>query len=236
MQRRIVSLLIAVWLLCGLSLTAFAHDVPDLTREGIIEVTMKMGNTTVPGGTLTAIRVGDIQEDDGNYSYVLSEDFEQSGLSLEDVQSAELASDLAQYAEEHSIEGVTKEIGDDGYVTFQVELGLYLLVQNEAAEGYCAISPFLIGVPNVEDGVYVYEVDASPKVNLIPDEEEEEPDQPTPDKPSTDNPSTDKPKDETLPQTGQLNWPVPLLAVSGLVLCLAGWAMRVRGRKDEYEK
>ncbi|MBQ9165603.1 MAG: hypothetical protein IJX71_01540 [Oscillospiraceae bacterium] len=228
MQRRILSLLIAVWLLCGLSLTAFAHDVPDLTREGTIEVTMKKGDTTVPGCTLTAIRVGDILEDDGNYSFGLSEAFAQSGLSLEDVQSAELASDLAQYAKKHSVKGITKEINDDGQVTFGVELGLYLLVQNEAAEGYCEISPFLIGVPNMEDGVYVYEVDASPKVNLIPEEKE-------PDKPTTDKPSTDKPKDETLPQTGQLNWPVPLLAVSGLGLFLAGWAMRFKGRKDGYE-
>lgn len=29
----------------------------------------------------------------------------------------------------------------------------------------------------------------------------------------------------SLPQTGQLNWPVPVLAVSGVVLFAFGWAL-----------
>lgn len=28
-----------------------------------------------------------------------------------------------------------------------------------------------------------------------------------------------------LPQTGQLNWPVPVLAVSGVLLFAAGWVL-----------
>lgn len=224
MQRRIISLLISVVLLCGMSLTAFAHDVPDLTRTGTIEITMKTGETTVPGGTVTAIRVGEIWEEDGNYSFRLNEQLRDSGLSLEDIQSPELAADLARYAEEHDLGGKTQTVDREGHVSFaDLELGLYLVVQKKAAEGYCAISPFLIGLPNLEDGVYVYEVDASPKVDLEP--APEEPDKPTP----------EKPKDETLPQTGQLNWPVPLLAVSGLALFFMGWVMRFKGRKNGHE-
>lgn len=36
-----------------------------------------------------------------------------------------------------------------------------------------------------------------------------------------------------LPQTGQLNWPVPVLTVLGLCLILAGWELRVG--KQSYE-
>ena len=35
-----------------------------------------------------------------------------------------------------------------------------------------------------------------------------------------------------LPQTGQLWWPVPVLAIAGMVLFLIGWAVR---RRDEYD-
>ncbi|MCD7821787.1 MAG: hypothetical protein LUG64_06230, partial [Clostridiales bacterium] len=36
-----------------------------------------------------------------------------------------------------------------------------------------------------------------------------------------------------LPQTGQLNWPVPVLAVSGVVLFALGWGLSRSGRKRE---
>ena len=37
----------------------------------------------------------------------------------------------------------------------------------------------------------------------------------------------------TLPQTGQLWWPVPLLAASGMMLLLLGLIWNRRGRSDE---
>lgn len=221
MRRQIISLLVAALLLCGMSLTVFAHEVPDLTRTGTIEVTMHSGESTVPGGSLTIYRVGDIHEDNGNYSYRLTDQFAGSGVELTDVQSYYLALELAEYAEEQSLEGVTQEIDEDGFMIFAVDPGLYLLVQNEAAEGYLKVSPFLVGMPNMENGKYVYEVDASPKVNPKP-----APEEPT-------EPTETKPPQEELPQTGQLNWPVPVLAVSGLALFIAGWALK--GRKEGYE-
>lgn len=220
MRRQMIALFVAALLLCGMSFPVFAHDVPEEGRTGTIEVTMGSGEDAVPGGTLTIYRVGDIVEDDGNYSFRLNELFAQSGLALTDVQSRELAEGLADYAAANSYGGVTQEIDENGHVVFAVEQGLYLLVQQEAAEGYCTINPFLISVPNMKNGVYVYEVDASPKVDLIP----------APTEPEGTNPTT--PPDETLPQTGQLNWPVPLLAVAGVVLFAIGWAMR---RKENYE-
>lgn len=56
---------------------------------------------------------------------------------------------------------------------------------------------------------------------------------PPPDTPPTpsDTPS-DTPKQPTLPQTGQLWWPVPLLTAAGLLLIVAGLVRR-RGTADE---
>lgn len=45
-------------------------------------------------------------------------------------------------------------------------------------------------------------------------------------------PSPDKPKDETLPQTGLLWWPVPVLAGAGMALCYMGW----RRQKNSEEE
>lgn len=221
MRRQLISLIVAILLLCSLGMPVFAHDVPDLTRPGTIKVSMCCGETSVPGGSLSVYQVGYIHEENGNYSYQLTEDFAESQLTLENVQSAELAAGLAEYTVAHGLEGVTKDIDDEGRVTFDVEPGLYLLVQQDPARGYSAAKPFLVGVPNMEDGTYIYEVNASPKINLTPapTEESTEPHNPT------------KP-DEKLPQTGQLNWPVPLLAVAGLGLFLLGCVLR-RKENDE---
>jgi len=42
--------------------------------------------------------------------------------------------------------------------------------------------------------------------------------------------------DDKLPQTGQLNWPVPLMACAGLALFALGWALCYAGKKEGYEE
>lgn len=215
-------MLLLTALLCCACATAFAHDVPDLNRTGTLNVTMRCEGTAIPGGSLTIFRVGEVCEDDGNYSFATTGKFVESGVSLEDVESADLAAALAKFVADNKLEGETKNIDFMGTVKFEnLELGLYLVVQNTPAEGYFAAEAFLVSVPMLEDGVYVYEVDATPKVELekAPEPTEE------PDKP-----------DDKLPQTGQLNWPVPVMATVGVGLFSCGWMLRFRREKDAYEE
>lgn len=227
-RRRLSAIALAVFLLYIISyttsITAYAYDVPDLSREGSVSVTMKEGETAVSGGTLTLYRVGDIYEDNGNYSFVLSGDFSGSKESLEDIQSATLAKSLADYAKNNKLTGITQIIGNDGKTVFtNLELGLYLLVQNKAAQGYNAVDPFLVSIPMMEDGTYIYNVDASPKVSTLQTTTTRptKPTQPA----ATISTGTIITK---LPQTGQLNWPIPVLVIAGLFLFSAGWIMRMR--------
>lgn len=57
------------------------------------------------------------------------------------------------------------------------------------------------------------------------------PDNPdTPNSPDTpQNPGTPQTPGPRLPQTGQLNWPIPVLSISGLLLLGAGWLLRKKG-------
>lgn len=230
-MKKITSILTVIIMLCCFSSTVFADNVPDLTMRGSIQITMRSGDSYVPGGNLTLYKVGDIYEDNGNYSFVLTDGFAGSGEILDDIQSAQLADDLARYAERNSIVGTNKEVDQNANIAFtDLDLGLYLLVQEQAAEGYSNVSPFLVSVPMQENGAYVYDVDASPKVEL---EKVTEPD--TPDTPP-DTPDTPTNPGGKLPQTGQLNWPIPVLVACGLGLFIIGWWMRFGGKKDSYEK
>ena len=213
-QRKWIAVLLAV-LALALPVRVQAHDVPDLSRKGSVTVTVRMGDTPISGGSLTLYRVGDIAEDDGNYSFALTEAFLASGASLDDLSAPDLAETLAGYAGNTS--GVTKTIAADGSAAFtELELGLYLAVQTDAAPGYSRLAPFLVSVPYMEDGTYQYEIDATVKGELERT--------PTPTEP-------EKPSDPSLPATGQLNWPIPVLATLGVLLFATGWWLIARKKK-----
>ena len=225
MFKRSISILLAVLLLRSFVFSASAHSVPDLTRKGTIRITMRHGDNLIPGGTMTIFRVGDLQESNGNYSFVLTEDFAESEISLDNLTSASLPEQLADYVIKQKMEGKTREIDENALVVFDdLELGLYLFVQQEAAEGYNLANPFIISVPSRENGEYIYTIDGSPKLDPIT----ERPTEPT-------SPPTTEPIGPNLPQTGQLNWPVPILALAGLVLFVFGWVLCFGKKKDIHE-
>lgn len=273
-RKRLAAVLAALTLLVWCAAPAFALEVVDLSRTGSIKVSLYDSETSeaVGGGTLTLYRVAKVQKDNANLSFVYTNGFEDCGVELGDLSEGELAGRLAEKIAA-TAESTTVEISDFGAAEFgDLEVGLYLVVQTTAAENYNVINPFLVSVPIQENGSYVYDVDALPKVGTAAKKTPEPPDTPdtpdTPDKPDEENPNTpaapgpdnpdgwvlgangekiylnpeapspDNPNGHVmgahgLPQTGQLNWPIPVLAVTGVVLVAAGIKLKKGTRKDE---
>lgn len=221
MLKKVLSVLAVLALVCALCVPAFAHEVPDLSKTGTIKLTMMYDSEPVGGGELTAIRIGEVYEDDGNYTFRLIGDFAADGAFVEEY-SQDLADKMAKIAREKNISGEAKTISADGTVAFSgLELGLYLFVQTKDAEGYYTANPFIMGVPQVKDEVYVYEVDATPKVGVKPEPTTTE---------TTTVPET------TIVKTGQLNWPVPVLSFSGIALVAFGIVLCYNGKKETDEE
>lgn len=270
-RKRLAAVLAALTLLVWCAAPAFALEVVDLSRTGSIKVSLYDSETSkaVGGGTLTLYRVAKVQKDNANLSFVYTNGFEDCGVELGDLSEGELAGRLAEKIAA-TAESTTVEISDLGAAEFgDLEVGLYLVVQTTAAENYNVVNPFLVSVPIQENGSYVYDVDALPKVGTAAKKTPEPPDTPdTPDKPDEENPNTpaapgpdnpdgwvlgangekiylnpeapspDNPNGHVmgahgLPQTGQLNWPIPVLAVIGVVLVAAGIELKRGTRKDE---
>lgn len=269
-RKRLAAVLAALTLLVWCAAPAFALEVVDLSRTGSIKVSLYDSETSeaVGGGTLTLYRVAKVQKDNANLSFVYTNGFEDCGVELGDLSEGELAGRLAEKIAA-TAESTTVEISELGAAEFgDLEVGLYLVVQTTAAENYNVINPFLVSVPIQENGSYVYDVDALPKVGTAakktpePPDTPDEPDTPdTPDEPDTpdtpvapgpDNPdgwvlgdhgeknypNPDNPNGHVmgahgLPQTGQLNWPIPVLAVTGVVLVAAGIKLKKGNRRDE---
>ena len=206
MVKRIFALLLTLLLIGCMTITAFAsHPVPDLTQNGSITFVMDWEGELLDGGNLNLYKVGEIAEDDGNYSFVLAEDFANASVSLENVQSAVAAENLSDFAKQQKLPGQTEPISKKGTVMFEnLQPALYLIVQRKAAQGYYAVNPFFVSLPMLESGNYSYHVDAGPKVSPIP-----------------------KPDNPEIPETGQSGWPIWVFGFSAAALIiLRPWKKR----------
>ena len=226
MKKRRICVLSALMLLCALTVHVYAAEAVDMGRTGSISITMTHSGEPVPGGSLTLYRVAEVTvENNADYSFRYTEEFVACEADLTDLDAAETALALAEYAAAGELSGVKQTVSEAGEICFEeLQLGLYLLVQEDAAEGFDTVNPFLVSVPARENGSYVYEVNASPKLNL----------EPLPTEPPTEPPEPTLPPPD-LPQTGLNKWPVPVMLGCGLLLAVVGVWLTVAGRKRGHE-
>lgn len=254
---RVTSLALCILMALGCCISALGakidpDSVLDPTKTGKLSVTISRANgNPVPGGKVSIYLVAEAVHSDyqgDTLVYVapfdsmadapaLDYDAFMSGFSTEapgdgsdsgNKQNAAVFSGFVKNNPDRTYTAQDVEVNDAGLAEVNgLPLGLYLVLQKDgdAATGYYTIKPFLITVPGRgEDSKLVYEVDAKPKT---------EPTKPIPSpKPTPDNPEVTPPTGETLPQTGQLKRPVPVLAVSGMVVFAFGWVLRKRQKEN----
>ena len=222
-MKKLLALILAFSVVCSTHISAYAHDVPQERDDCSIELIVRYNGTNINGGTLTAIKVGYVDEDDGNYFFAQ----EMTGTKIEDISSSYAPAVQKEFYEKnkgHYVFTTTHpQTVRNGKVSFTgLETGLYLIIQEEAAPGFNKLGAFLVSVPYMENDVYQYHVKATVKSELERS--------PTPSPPPPPSPPPH------LPQTGQLNWPIPLMAIAGLTFFVAGWLLCFGKKREDYEK
>ncbi len=229
MRKHLLCVLCCVLLLSALPLAVAARDVPDLSRLGSVSVTLSHKGEPVTDGSFTLYRVAYVADNNGKYSFRLIDALSDKGIRLENLSDSQLAAQIEAAIQSAGITGVTETADDNGKVSFsELSLGLYLLVQQDAAPGYNPVEPFLVAVPNLHNGIYLYDVDASPKMELEP--------APTTEPTETTESTTPTTVPGKLPQTGQNNWPVPVLMVVGMLFVAAGCWLLLSGKEKHHEE
>ncbi|CCK85966.1 Putative uncharacterized protein [Lactobacillus equicursoris DSM 19284 = JCM 14600 = CIP 110162] len=177
-----------------------------------------------------------------------------SSLSQDQIMTADFANTLASYvtANQGKLSGVSAQISDSGEASVNVEGdAVYLVTQDTAASGYEKMNPFCVVLPYTVDGKSMSNIIAQPKMKKKITSLPKYPTTPTtpssnktPSTPSTSKKVKSNPRHpavptikenkktpsatnrvvKSLPQTGQLNWPIPLLALLGLTFFTWGWA------------
>lgn len=89
MSKRILSLLAVFVLALVLSTAVSAQNVPDMSQDGTgsIHVNLNYAEGTSPRGSLTLYYVGEIAEDDGNYTFAPTGAFAEKWEVYDDVLS-----------------------------------------------------------------------------------------------------------------------------------------------------
>ena len=225
MKNRIWSFTLTLVLLCTLAVNASASDpIPDLSQNGSITFSMDLNDVLLDSGSMNLCKVGEIEKQDSNYSFQLIEKLQDSDVLLDKLDDPILAEELLTLAKEKDLEKITAPITEGKAVFTDLPVGLYVVWQDDqdATRGFSPIQPFLISVPKFQDDEYALDVTADPKVPV----------ETTP--PETTTPPS--PPDEYLPYTGQLNWPIPVMALSGAVLFIVGWILCAGRKRTENEK
>lgn len=210
-MKRILCLLLSILVMSSLIPAAFAAE-PDCA----IEVIVQYNGTNITGGKLKAVRVGYLDEEDRIFRQLTDH------KEIKDIGTQKAVTAMVEYYNDN-IEDLTvlTQSVSKGKATFDgLQTGLYLIFQQEAASGYNNLAPFLVTVPYTVKGEEIFEVTVESKTEL-----KREPKKPT----STTGTSTGN----KLPQTGQLTWPVPVLACCGMAFFVIGWWLC--RRKDGYE-
>ena len=172
--RFICLLAVSVMLTVSLCIPAFCGV--NLERKDcsiyVTPTSVEVHHIVVTGAEFTIYKVGNIYVEGANVKYKLTDAFAPSGLSLTEIESEDLAEQLAKYAVENKIEGEKAIAARDGTVRFEdLDTGLYLLVQTATHPAYLPVCPFLVSVPMTADNGkdWLYQIEASPKAQKDPD-------------------------------------------------------------------
>ena len=251
LHRRMAAAL-AILLTTLLALCAPALAV---APTGSLTLTASYGTTPLVGAPFKLYLVA---EPDTASGFALCGEFAGSSVDLSDLSTAgklaQAALDLERWAGEKEIAPLAQQNTDSsGSVSFtSLAQGLYLVggVTHQQGGHRYQSAPCLISLPSWDGstGVWELNVTAFPKFERSgtsggdPTPPPTEPDTPIPPDPGDQPVDPVKPPDtppptptppvgpEKLPQTGQLKWPVPVLAALGMLLLLAGSILMRRER------
>ena len=232
MARAVAALTMCLVLsMTGMAASAAESEMLDLNRKGSLSITFTYDGKPISDGNKVGIfKVADAVFDDSyGYKFVWNGEFAAAGAMPEnlDAVNGKLAEKLVNIAKDKKVPLFrnSQELDSNGKVTFSdLDVGLYLVVHTNKIETTLAdkstvtytINPFLVSVPQNDDGKLNYDVVTKPKVS--------------PYKETTPPPKKVVPPPKRVPQTGQLWWPVMVMGIAGAVFVTFGLVRKMKSR------
>ena len=169
--KKIKYFLIFIILLSVGKANVLANDnIVDFNKLGTISVTLKESKEDKPikDANITIYKIATVTEKDNNLFYQYQDKITNCQANINNLLNKELSKYLNKCIENLELSSITKTTNKDGFVKFDnLQLGLYLVKQTNKVEGYSNIDPFLVAIPKEENNIWIYDIKATPKTDII---------------------------------------------------------------------
>jgi len=212
----IILVVLSIMLMSVLSVPA-AETSGSLTLRCVFSV--EGGERVLSNDEYSLAKIADATITDSSVTYMTLERFMNYDCDWQNTAASKMnekAKALAYYCEKNSYYTASAVTGKNGELKFDdLEIGLYLVARTktDSRNKDFVTDPLLVFIPEQVNGEVIYDVVSTPKYSYFSPG--------NPDDPHTPN----TPSDSTLPQTGQLMWPITVMAVLGCFLILGGSAL-----------
>ena len=161
--------LICVMLLIFSVLTPFqasGADAPDIGKKCSLTLLLASDtdqNNTVAGAEITYYQLAEASLEQNTPVYSYTDDFADCGEDISAI--ADRANKLSEYAVSKGISGKTIVTGKDGMVTAEgLSAGVYLVTETATVGTFTVFDPFVVFLPEYDEGKWVYDAFAAPKI------------------------------------------------------------------------
>lgn len=140
----------------------------DFNKKGSISITVKETTTPIKDTEITIYQVATATSINNTLAFVYDENIKDCKGDLSDLENESLVTEIDKCISNTILPKQTKLTNEEGLVKFDnLELGLYLIKQTNKVEGYSTISPFLVTIPKEENNKWIYDINSSPKTDII---------------------------------------------------------------------
>lgn len=142
------------------------NNIVDFSKKGTITITLINDDTNlVEGANIKIYKLADAYSNNNNLDFSYNSNLEECKNNIKDNNFNEETLNCIYNSNLITKEAITD---NQGYTSFNnLDLGLYFIEQTNKVDGYSKIDPFLIYMPKFEDNKWTYEINATPKVDII---------------------------------------------------------------------
>lgn len=142
--------------------------IVDFEDRGTIELLLKESTdgTMVSGAEISIVKIAKAIDKNNNLAFEYVDEISDCSLLVDEIK--DVSSELLECVDKSNLKYDKKITDKNGMVKFNnLELGLYLIKQTNKLEGYSSFLPFLIMIPEYVDDEWNYDIEATPKTDII---------------------------------------------------------------------
>lgn len=168
-MKRIKIILLSILIFYSTNIYALENNTIDFNSKGSIEITLneKTDNEKIEGAEILLYKVADAKSENHNLVFEYIDELKSCNASLNDLETKSKSEEIEKCINEN-IKSLKQITDINGTVKYNdLDLGLYLVKQNNIVKGYSKIDSFLVMIPKIVNNKWIYDIKSTPKTDII---------------------------------------------------------------------